>query len=445
MIGRPLAKGLYTVATRLRGEDVDRNLELLKQSQWFSPQDLRDLQWSKLLSLIDHAIANSPYYGRLFADHGLSRGSISSPDDLRRIPILTKEALRQEFDAIRVNNGRYKYSVAKTSGSTGRALKFYKDRCSSGNGRAAMYRGHTWYGADVGDREAKLWGVAFGLKDRLLMHAGDYLVNRLRARSFDLTDSVLNDFYVRMKRFKPVYLMGYSSLVYQFAKYLADEKIDGSHLALRFVKVTAETLLDFQRQLIEEVFDCPVALEYGAAEVGIVSFECPEHGQHIASENVYVEEMASPAGFASELVITDLNNYLSPIIRYRIADLGRLSSRTCPCGRGLPLLEDIQGRTSDIVYKADGQPVHSSLFSYVLKEITARDGGITQYRIVQEAKGRLRIELVRSERYSAATLDHLTSLLIQQLGRGMALDFQFVDRIARDPSGKLRYFVSRVP
>ena len=444
MISRPLAKGLYTVATRLRGENVDRNLELLKQSQWLSRQELRDLQWSRLLSLIDHAIANSPYYGRLFAEHGLSRQSIISPDDLQRIPLLTKEALRKEYDAIRVTNGHHKYSMAKTSGSTGLSLKFFKDRRASGNGRAAMYRGHTWYGADIGDREARLWGVHLRLKDRWVMHAGDYLLNRFRARSLDLTDHVLNEFFVRMKRLKPVYLMGYSSMVYQFAKYLTREKMDGSQLALRFVKVTSETLPDFQRQLIEEVFQCPVASEYGAAEVGIVSFECPEHGHHIASENVYVEEMASPTGLASELVITDLNNLLSPIIRYRIGDLGRLSSGTCPCGRGLPLLEDIQGRVSDIVYRADGQPAHSLLFYYILKELTARDGGIAQYRFIQEAKGKLRIELVRSERYSAATLDLLTSLLIEQLGPGMALDFRFVDRIAREPSGKLRDFISRI-
>lgn len=247
-----------------------------------------------------------------------------------------------------------------------------------------------------------------------------------------------------MVRYKPEYIMGYSSLVYQFAQYLKHLHIDGAILKLKMVKVTAESLFPIQRTLIEEVFACPVALEYGAAEVGIISFECPEHRHHIASECVFVEEISSDIIKEKELLISDLNNFLTPIIRYRLGDYGELSNETCPCGRGLPLLKRIVGRCSDIVYKADNTPVHSSIFSYILKDITGASGGISQYKIYQDKRGYLSIEIVKNENFIDATLNRLIENIHSHLGNDMIIDVSYTDQIKRDPSGKLRYFVSKV-
>ena len=444
MINSFLAKKIYILASKIRDENINLHLKALEKSQWLPLTEIKDFQWAKLIKLLKHAYNNSAFYKKKFTKHGITPDDIKAPEDMVRIPILTKNDLSDYYNEIKVKNGAFSFSLAKTSGSTGQALKFYKDRNSSGAGRAAMYRGHSWYGLDIGAREAKLWGIPLNLKEGLIAKAGDYLLNRFREKSFHLTDKIMNDFMLNMRKSKPEYIMGYSSLVYQFAQYLKDKQINGAPFALKMIKVTAETLFDYQRELIEKIFQCPLAIEYGATEVGIISFECPRHGHHIASENVFVEEIGSDINSEKELIITDLNNYLTPIIRYQIGDYGRLSDKACECGSGLPLLAEIIGRTSDKVYKADGTPVHSAIFSYILKDITGKDGGIRQYKIYQEDKGSLKIEIVKDRNFNKNTLEVLRNNIFRYLGSDMKVDIIYVGDIKREPSGKLRYFVSKI-
>jgi phenylacetate-CoA ligase len=444
MINSFLAKKIYILASKIRDENINFHLNALEKSQWLPLTEIKKFQWAKLIKLLKHAYNNSAFYKKKFTEYEITPDDIKAPEDMVRIPILTKNDLSDYYNEIKVKNGAFSFSLAKTSGSTGQALKFYKDRNSSGTGRAAMYRGHSWYGLDIGAREAKLWGIPLNLKERLIAKTGDYLLNRFREKNFQLTDKIMNDFMLNMRKSKPEYIMGYSSLVYQFAQYLKDKQINGAPFTLKMIKVTAETLFDYQRELIEKIFQCPLAIEYGATEVGIISFECPRHGHHIASENVFVEEIGSDMNSERELIITDLNNYLTPIIRYQIGDYGRLLDKACECGRGLPLLAEIIGRTSDKVYKADGTPVHSAIFSYILKDITGKDGGIRQYKIYQEERGSIKIEIVKNSNFNKNTLVALRNNIFRLLGNDMKADIMYVEDIKREPSGKLRYFVSKI-
>lgn len=444
MINSYIAKKLYIGGGRILGENVYKCLVKLKKNQWLSMKQLEEIQWIKFLAMVNHAYNFSPFYRKRFDEHGINPKRIATFDDVRRLPIITKTDLQNHYIEMVVSGRPYKYSIAKSSGSTGQAVKFFKDRNASSNGRAAMYLGHSWYGVDIGDREAKLWGVPFDFKERTMAYLGDYLLNRFRGKNFQLTEKTLNDFYRKIESFKPVYLMGYSSLVYEFANFLQSYKIDGSKFALKMVKVTAETLFDYQRKLIENVFQCPVINEYGAAEVGIIAFECPCRGLHSMPEGVFIEEHNAEIGKFKEFIITDLDNFYSPIIRYQIGDYGRLSKRSCRCGRGLPLLESIVGRTSDIVYKSDGSPVHSSVFSYILKNITGKNGGIKQYKVYQKEKGHLEIEYIKGKNFNKNTLDLLFINTKKQLGEDIKITTREVEIIEREKSGKLRYFVSVV-
>ena len=127
-----------------------------------------------------------------------------------------------------------------------------------------------------------------------------------------------------------------------------------------------------------------------------------------------------------------------------LGDIGSLSVRTCDCGRGLPLIESIQGRVSDIVYKADGTAVHSSIFSYLLKEITKTSGDIKQYKAFQDSIGSLKIEIVRNPNYGKETEDFLKKVIRNNLGSETKITIDYVNEITRDISGKLRYFESRI-
>lgn len=441
-----IARQIYLNVERLRGENVSSYLSEIEKTQWCSRDEIQTLQWNKMKGLLDHAYRNVPWYRNIFKERGLSPADIKSHEDLRLLPVLGKEDLRQSANDFTASSYSAKTSIIKSSGSTGVSVKFARDRKSTGYGRAAMYRGHRWHGVNIGDMEARLWGVPISFKDMVTHKVGDFLLNRFRERSFDLTEEVMDEFYTAMKRKRPAYLMGYPSLVYQYAVFLKSRG-DVLPFAIRMVKVTSETLFDYQKEVIEEVFKCPVVNEYGAAEVGLVGFECPSSRMHLMSECVFVEEDNSGEGLSDDsrdLIITDLNNYAHPIIRYRLGDRGRLSSDSCVCGRGLPLIESIQGRTSDVVFRDDGSPVHSAVFSYILKEITKAGMGVSQYKVYQDSVGQLRIEIVKGDTYREDAEIFLNESVCKILGKGTVIEIDYVDMIKRERSGKLRYFQSNI-
>lgn len=445
MLNPHFAKLLFLSVENLRGEHIAKYLAELEESQWYSPSEINAMQWEKLKRLLVHSYKNVPWYRDKFTERKLTPDDISTPEDLKLLPILTKADFQNDPKFFLAQDYHSRSSIAKTSGSTGVSVKFYKDRISSGYGRAAMYRGHRWHGVDVGDKEAKLWGVPIRFKERMIHRVGDFFLNRFRELDFSLTDEVMMDFYRKMKKRAPKYMMGYPSMIYQFARFIREKQLN-CDFNIKIIKVTSETLFEEHKALIEKVFKCPVVNEYGAAEAGLIGFECPNHNMHLMSECVFVEEdnkEVLPDG-SHEFIVTDLNNYTFPIIRFRLGDVGRLSAKTCDCKRGLPLIESICGRVSDIVYKADGTPVHSSIFSYLLKEITKANGGIRQYKAFQNAVGRLRIEIVRNANYRKETENFLNKIIHNTFGAETELVIDYVDEITRDKSGKLRYFESRI-
>lgn len=443
MLNQVFAKRLFLSIENLRGEYINDYLTDLETSQWYSPLALKELQLEKLKMLLNHAYKNVLWYRKKFQERNIVPDDIRTLDDLKILPILTKHDLRSQTAILTAQGYSGRKSIAKTSGSTGISVKFSKDRQSSGYGRAAMYRGHRWFGVDIGDREARLWGVPIGVKERMVHRLADYFLNRFRQTSFELSDIILENYLMCILKNKPKYLMGYPSMVYQFAHFLKERKID-LRSCFAMVKVTSESLYEYQRTLIADIFQCPVVNEYGAAETGLIGFECPYHSMHLMPECVIVEEYGEDELLDgnSELVVTDLNNYALPIIRYKLGDRGKLSTDACKCGRGLPLIDKIQGRSSDIVYKADRTPVHSSVFSYVLKEVIRIGGGVRQYKVYQDEIGQLRMEIVKDSGYKQTSEQIIKEIICRKFGNGMRLDISYVNEIQREKSGKLRYFVS---
>lgn len=442
MLNPALAKWCLLLAEVLRGEPLGRYVKELEGTQWLSRDRLDELQWARFKAVLAHAYETVPWYRRALHERCITPADIKGPADTVLLPVVTREDLRQRpAEFLSAHHGA-RTTVAKTSGSTGVALRFPKDHRSSGYGRAAMYRGHGWHGIDIGEKEAKLWGLPLPLMDRAKGRIGDFFLNRFRQRSYELTDAVLMDFYHQLERKQPRYLMAYPSMAYAFAVFMAERDLP-RRFQLAIVKVTSEMMPEYQRRTIERVLGCPVVNEYGSAETGLIGFECERRGIHVMSECVLIEEDPAPSfDECHEFIITDLNNYTYPFIRYRLGDRGKLSPGRCECGRDLPLINTIQGRISDVAYKADGTPVHSSIFSYLLKEVEHAGGGVRQYKILQHVAGQLDMRIVKSAAYSARTESLLTKLVRQTFGADMKIAFEYVDRIPREPSGKLRYFES---
>jgi phenylacetate-CoA ligase len=444
-MNQKLAKKLYLLGAKLRDEKIAEYLEELEKTQWLSADELRKRQWDKLKILIDYAYKNAPFYKDRWDKSGIQPDRVNSFEDFSKLPILTKEEFRQNIDDIFVQNRGVKFSLVKTSGSTGMPLKFYKDRVASGYTRAAMYRGHRWYGVDIGEKEAKLWGIPVNFFPRLKVKLEDFALNRFRESEYNLKYKVLYNFYKKMLKEKPRYLFGYASMVYQFALFLSEQHLDGRCLKITMVKVTGEMLYEYQRRLIEKVFECKLANEYGASETGLIAFQCPEGGMHIMADCIYLEVINKDTNGLGELLVTDLNNFSLPLIRYKLGDSGSFLYKSCICGRQLPLLNKIGGRRTDIVISTSGHRLHSVIFYYIMKGLFDNGGGVKQFKAYQKTQNKILLQVVKDKNFTDKTISYLNNRIREHLGKDMIIDYNFVDLIPREPSGKLRDFVQETP
>jgi phenylacetate-CoA ligase len=198
-------------------------------------------------------------------------------------------------------------------------------------------------------------------------------------------------------------------------------------------------LYNFQRESIENTFGCKVVNEYGTTETGIIAFECQEEKLHINSDHIFLETIASEKFDGTEsLVITELNNYYNPLIRYKLGDLGTISYDLCPCDIGFPILNNLIGREGSFIITSDNRYVYSTVLAYTFKE------GIKQFQGIQDKKDELLIKIVNNGNLTDAMLKHYREKLSKILGKSMKIIFDFVPYIELEKSGKLRYFISNV-
>ncbi|GAB4345899.1 MAG: hypothetical protein Kow0099_26620 [Candidatus Abyssubacteria bacterium] len=294
-----------------------------------------------------------------------------------------------------------------------------------------------------------LWGVPVNFWERQITKGKDVILNRFREKEYNLKDDILLDFYDRLRREKPDYLMGYSSMVYEFARYLQQKNLDGTCLGLRMVKCTSETIHEIYREIIENTFGCKLVSEYGAAETGLIAFECPEGSHHLMNDCVYVQfvdcDILVNGQPAKRILVTDLHNYAVPVINYDVGDLVLPSDNTCcPCGRPFPMVERIFGRLGNVVVTPDGQRLHSIIFYYIMKGLAEKGGGVRSFKVYQKAQDRLSVLLVKDSHFTENTLQFLMKEFERHFGPEMQVNFEFCESIPREKSGKLRDFVQEI-
>lgn len=430
--------------------DVERYVELLDRTQWLSRKELEDLQDEKLRRLIRHAYRNVPYYRERMRRAGLTPADIRTRSDLSKLPLIAKSDIRRHlyFDLLSEEHDKSQMLRITTSGSTGEPFVCYADRAQLEFRWAATLRAQLWTGYRFGDPSVRLWHQTLGLsKSQELRERLDArLVRRLFIPVFEMREDRLGSIVRRIAEHEPVLMDGYAEALDFLAAY-CDSRGDRS-IGPRAIMSSAQTLPLASRRRIESAFGCPVFDKYGAREFSGVAYECDHHlGHHVVAEGFIVEILREgrPAepGETGEVVITDLNNYSLPFIRYRIGDLAVATdpSLECPCGRGLPLIGEVEGRVQSIIVGTDGQYLPGTFFAHYLKEY---DHAIARYQIIQRRAGHLELLLVRAGRYSRAVLDEILATLRRYLGQDMRVDVRFVDDVEMIPTGKRLATVSEL-
>lgn len=429
--------------------DVEHHYETLSRSQWLSPSDMRELQDEKLRRLVRHAYRNVPYYRARMQERGLGPEDIRSQEDLYKLPFLTKADIRKHlyFDIMSENHDKAEVLRIATSGSTGEPFVCFVDRTQLEVRWAATLRAQEWTGYRFGDRAVRLWHQTLGMtpsqvrKEKL----DAWMSNRTFVPVFSMTEKNLAKMVALIEEARPVLIDGYAEALDLLASFMRTR--GALSAAPKGVMSSAQTLPAASRATIESAFGCRVFDKYGSREFSGIAYECEAHdGHHVVSESFIVEVLKDgrPArpGEIGEVVITDLNNYCMPFLRYRIGDLAvAMDSAPCACGRGAPRIGAVEGRVQSIILGTDGQYLPGTFFAHYLKEL---DYAIRRFQVVQTERGRITFRVVKGGRYSEDILQEVLATFREHLGKDMIIDVEHVADVEMVRTGKIMGSVSRL-
>lgn len=436
---------IFPLHERLKQHDTVAVRRGLERSQWWPRERIEALQLQRLRTLLADVGAHVPYYRRVFEQRGFDPAGVQSLADLQRLPFLTKAEIRAASDDFRHPQAG-PLARFNTGGSSGEPLVFYIGKERVSHDVAAKWRATRWWGVDIGDREAVVWGspIELGAQDRVRAVRDKLLRTRLLP-AFEMSEGKLDGFVAQLRAQRPHMLFGYPSALSHIARHAERRGVAMNDLGIRVAFVTSERLYDEQRATIERVFGCPVANGYGGRDAGFIAHQCPSGGMHLTAEDLIVEIVGNdgrpvPDGQPGEIVVTHLCTREYPFIRYRTGDMAVMSADRCACGRGLPMLAEIQGRSTDFVVAQDGTVMHGLSLIYILRDLP----GVQGFKIVQESLGLTRVQVVAGPGFGSAQEAAVVAGFQRRLGAAVQVPVERVDAIAPEESGKYRYVISRV-
>ncbi len=419
----------------------------LMRTQWYSEEQLQDLQRQKLRSLIRHAYENVPYYRRVFEERRLRPCDFREIGDLQKLPILTKNDVRRNVKDLKAANVMELF-VERTSGSSGVPLKLHLDATAINVQKAFVWRHWSWAGYRLHDKCAIIKGQRDFPEGSMwyLDASGKHLV----MSSLQLGPKNVGLFVEKLRDFSPRVIRAFPGTAYILAEQMRKEAI--TDIRPKCVITSSETLFAHQREVIESQFRCRVFDYYGMAERAAIVTQCAQGGYHVNSEYGVIEIITDgrPArpGEKGHIVATGFTNYGMPLIRYDTGDLASPSEATCPCGRGLPLIGSIEGRVRDIIVTPGGRYIYSSFipFLFYIDPENPRGSemrGIARYQVVQDTREGLVVSIVRERGYADEDFQYIIRNFKRYIP-DMKVELRLVDDVAMTAVGKRRLVISNL-
>ncbi len=440
----------YLKLKRLRVLEFLKELEI---SQWYDVEEMQALQLRKLKTLLLHCQTCVPYYQKVFNRLGFKPEDLEVLDDIQLLPFLEKEDFVRNGEDIKAVGKNFQSFTVQTSGSTGIPLSVLTDHNMVAYNFASRLRAKKWWNLNYGSKQATFGWRPFGKRSLRLRMTDLLFRNNIVFSGLDLRREIMYEHYKKLVRFKPDVIYGNPSVVQILGRFIKENKLDTSMLGTKAVISTEEILHEYQREFIHSIFKCPVINEYGATESGIIAFECTNHNMHLMTDNLIIEIVKDgkplDSGEFGEIVITNLNNYVMPIIRYRIGDVGRFIANECSCGVKLPLLDLAIGRDCDKIVLEDRELPGAVLFGYLgvhfNELIKVSSGGLEAFKVFQKSLNQFKFQYVLKDEDLRDRIEQETKRVVRNvLGAQIQLEFEYVENIPRDESRKSRYFVSEV-
>ncbi|MGZ4848638.1 MAG: phenylacetate--CoA ligase family protein [Halobacteriota archaeon] len=427
--------------------------KFLQKSQWWSAAEIETFQLRQLKQLLTHAYNNVPYYRSVFSEQGLQPNDIRDLTDLERLPILTKETARDNLHALKARNfSAQDLEYVGTSATTGMTLRFYYERGTSRARELAFVRS-AWgrVGYRFIDKCATLRGDVISSHGTSKLDEKKLLGRLLVLSSVSMTAESLPRYIQLIRKFKPRYIWGYPSSISILAQFMLDNNVE-HFLTVRAILCGSENLFEWQRRLLEEVFQCRVFSWYGQSELAAFASECEvSHLYHVFPEyGVFelVDKTDRPitqAGEVGEIVATGFNNAAVPFIRYRTGDLAQYADATCECGRHHALLRRIEGRANEFVVDRTGREVPlNAIWTNDRVFFSSDFDGVRQFQFFQDKPGEVILNIVPGKDYGKGDSAQMFAALVERLGSEMDLEVRLVNHIPRSEAGKHRWLIQKL-
>lgn len=424
------------------GSNAQEYFSELTKSEYASIEEIEEIQNRKLTKLIEEVYENVPFYRQAMLEKNVKPHDIKTVNDLHIFPIVTKKDIIENPQAF--INKKYKMSdlnLIETGGSSGTPMQFYY-----GNNEISVRCAHIEW-----------WKKIAGVKqfDRFVYIANDEYARRkanYKGRimpegyyfltAFRFEDHMIKEYCKTIFKYKPVYLRGYASGVYLLADYFRRNNL---FYPFKVVMTSSDTLFDYQRDLIEEVFKCPVFDFYHQSEDCVIACECEQHdGFHLVMESCYAEIVDENGnkvedGKSGMILGTQLENLSMPLIRYDLTDIGEISKDPCPCGRNHYKIKNLYGRKDAFIVTPAGKKVSAATLSIPLKHLYKE---IKEAQFIQTKIDEIIIKYIPTDTFSENSMTLLKKELSDKVSSEIKYKFLPVDKIEKTMRGKHRLVVS---
>ena len=445
------AKYLYgAIPIRFRfGGVFWETYNFLQESQWWSKKELEEYQLLQLRKLLHHAYKNVPYYRRLFDERGIEPYEFKDLKDLRKIPYLTKDIIRNNLpDLVAINYPKSKLESVMTGGTTGIPLMFYQEKGVS-NSREYAFIFSLWerVGFNIGDKRVIIRGVVHKKIRGKKFWEYNPVDRTLVLSSLNMTDEFLLEYVSIIREFQPDFLHVYPSVITILAKFMKKRNIK-LFKNLKAILCSSENLYQWQRNLLEEIFQCRVFSWYGHAEKVVLAGECELNTDyHISPEYGITEivdkknNLVSKENDLGEIVATGFNNYVLPFIRYKTEDLAVYSGQSCNCGRAHTLLKRVVGRKQEYFVDKNGSLI---TFIWADKPLWNFREEIKTYQYVQDVPGKVLLRIAVHSKFLPSDIEIIKKNFLD-LYTNFDIEIEFVEGITKTRNGKIKYLIQNVP
>lgn len=419
--------------------NISKSLKFLKESQWWSKDDLEDFQKKRLRLLIDHAYGNVPYYKELFDKHDINPKSIREIADLKNIPILTKEIVIENFNngkLLAKNARKNQYIFKQSSGSTGLKTTFNISKEAYGFNIACNLRGWDWMGYEIGDKILK---VSQNKRYSSLKKIQDKIDRTyLFYQTYDQKNII--SFYNSLLSYKPKYIRSYPDPLLFLCSSMKKNNLKLPVISA--INTTGNILFPEARSIIEDTLSCKIFDSY-SCEGGANFFECSTHEAYHSSMEYAITEIINSEGQevkngeSGKHITTDLWNFAMPFIRYDSKDIIEKSQYECSCKRGLLSFSKIIGRDNDIIITPNGEFLIAQSFTTYFKYFPS----VLQFQVYQESLNHIEFRLKVNEFFNESVSTEIQKHWETQFGDNVKILIKIYDDIPLLDSGKNRFLI----